>query len=243
MFYLNEELCSFSEVSELLFAQPGTRHYRTFSYDLDVQAAFKMGQCSGVTGNRPIENVLPLIKEYLRQNNRVSLIRYIESTEDLSRVIRQRGDIFSKIMFTGSYLQEMKDKSRPDYNKVKEWLLSCVGIQNPVVTVVVGSSSDKPLILNKIIYQVLDVGTVLGGVSGPLYPEITYDHVIKHEKGDQDFALRPPFMIGPRETASFNLRIISGSDGHGLGWLLRIRVEDTEGNYSATEPFQIIMQK
>lgn len=242
-YYLNEDLCSFIETKELLFAQPGTPRYKTFAYNVEVQSTFQKGECIGVKGNKPIENVLPLIKERLRKNNKQNLIRYIERPRDLSRVIRERADIFKQIIFTNNDLLEMKEKAPYDYQKVKEWLLYCVGVQNPVITMVVRNNGDKQIILTKVVYDVLDVGTILGGTSGPLYPEITYDHKIKHEIGEQLFYLKPPIKILPHDIVSFNIRIISATKGHGLGWLLKICLENSDGDYVTTDPFQIFMSK
>lgn len=241
-FYLNDELCSFAETYEY-FSGKGPKKYRTFSFDHAVYSAFQRGQCVGPRGNRPIQDVLFLLHRRLEKIGQQGLIGYIRTADDLARVARERRDLFERLIFTSADLEEMKDHSPQDFAKVKEWMLTCVGIYQPVLTLVIKNFGARSVTLTDVIYEVMDVGSVKGGLTGPIYPGITYNHTLRHEEGNQEFQLKPPIQINAGESYSFNLRLFSGKKGWGLAWLLKIRIMDPQGNSTATEPVQIIMSK
>jgi hypothetical protein len=241
-FYLNDDLCSFTEGKSSLSAPDG-RPYRSFAFNNAVHNAFSKGQCVGVRGNRAIDDVIPVFLKRLERTGQEELKTYIDTQEKLSRVITQRGDVFAKVMFTGAEIREMKDKAPADFEVVKEWLLSCVGIYQPVLTLVVKNSSKQSVTLSQVVYQVLRVEQVMGGATGPLYPSVTYDHTLEHRVGDQRFDLNPAIQIQPGDSYAFNLRIFPAVKKAGLVWLLKIKVVDTSGNSAATETVEIIMSK
>ena len=179
----------------------------------------------------------------METNDKGHLNKYIETSEDLSRITRDRGDIFKEIMFSGEEIENLQLNMPDKYEIVMEWLRSCVGIYQPVITFVVENPTDEPLILSKIKYEVLDVGQVMGGETGPLFPMHTYNHKINHEKGEQIRKLTPVFRVAANDSVSFNIRLISTKLDDGLAWLLKIHLIDTKGNAAVTETFQIIMSK
>src|SRR5262249_3939311 len=137
----------------------------------------------------------------------------------------------------------MRSTAQPDYERLREWLLTCIGIYQPVLTLVVKNTTPRAVTLTRVVYDVLDVGEVKGGATGPIYPEQTYDHVIRHVKGEQAWQLKPPLGVKPDESVSFNLRLYAAEKGSGLAWYLRVVVEDATGDRVATEPVQIVMSK
>ncbi len=241
-FYLNDDLCSFKETN-VSFSAGGGKSYRTFEFNNEVAQAFRAGKCIGPRGDRPMAEVLPILKKHIEAKGEKSLTNYLGSKEDLSRVIRERGDIFQNVMFTSDELIETKRTAPGDYNVVKEWLLSCVGVYQPVITFVLKNSGTTAVTLTEVVYEVEDVGQVKGGVSGAIYPEETYDHTLDHHKGEQRRQLKPPFRINPGDNGSFNLRLFSSEKAPGLTWLLRIKFAASNGASVSTGPFQIIMSK
>jgi hypothetical protein len=241
-FYLNDDLCSFTE-AETSFSAGGGKQYRTFEFNYEVAQAFQAGKCIGPRGDRPMADVLPILKKHLETKGEKSLINYLGSTEELSRIIRKRGDIFQEVMFTSDELTETKRIAPGDYNVIKEWLLSCVGVYQPVITFVLKNSGTTAVTLTEVVYEIEDVGQVKGGVSGAIYPEETYDHTLDHQKGEQRRQLKPPFRINPGDNGSFNLRLFSSEKAPGLTWLLRIKFIASNGTSVSTGPFQIIMSK
>jgi len=241
-FYLNDELCSFHEEMTYKFAI-GPKTYKTFSFNQDVNIAFSKGDCEGLNGNKPIKKVLPLLLKRLDDIKRPDLKQYISTPEDLSRIIAKRGDIFNQVMFTEDDILTMKKQAPQDYEIVKDWLIHCIGIYNPILTFTINNKSGKEILINKIVYQVLEVGQVLGGESGPLYPVMTYDHVLYHVPGDQPHQLIPSLAVKSGDLISFNVRLSPNIKEPGLCYYLKIRVYDSDGQYQTTEPFQIIMSK
>lgn len=241
-FYLNDQLCSFTDVMEFKFAS-GPKKYRTFSYNQDVNLAFEKGNCTGLDGNKPLVKVLPLLQKRLEVINRSDLKQYIKTVKDLSRIIATRGDIFEQIMFTDEDIIKMKKSDPENYTIVKDWLVKCIGVKSPVITFVLSNMEKKDIIISKVEYDVLEVGQVLGGEGGPLYPIITYNYILKHSTGKQMQILNPPFKLTSGSLNSFNIRLIPASKNPGLAWILKIRIYDTEGHSQETEVFQIIMSK
>jgi hypothetical protein len=243
-FYLNDDLCSFNELETPLFAESAAKvRTRTFAFDMSVNEAFRRGGCIGPTGEKPIEGVLPLLRARIERLGLSNLARYIEKPRDLSRVTRERGDIFEKIIFTSEEVLAMKAAAPTDYQKVKSWLLDCVGVAQPVFTLVVRNSGKDSVLLQAVEYNVVEVGQVRGSVTGPIYPEITYDHPLKHQKGTQRHQLKPPLNIAPGTTTSFNLRLIPTSEEPGLAWFMSIKVIGSQGDSLETDRFQLIMSK
>lgn len=242
VFYLNDQLCSFKDAIEFKFAQ-GPEKYRTFSYNQDVNIAFEKGNCTGLDGNKPLQKVLPLIQKRLDEINRKDLKQYIKTANDLSKIIATRGDIFEQIMFTDEDILKMKATNSVDYSLVKDWLVKCIGIKNPVITFALRNLESKDIIITKVEYEVIEVGQVLGGESGPLYPILTYNHILSHSVGNQERILNPPILLRSNSLGSFNIRLMPDKKQAGLAWLLKIKIYDTEGNFQTTDVFQIIMSK
>lgn len=130
-----------------------------------------------------------------------------------------------------------------DYKLLHEWLLNCIGLQQPVLTLIVHNVSTQSVLLTDVIYHVLKVGQVKDGVTGSVVPDQTYKHTLKHEQGAQHFQLKPPVQIAAQERVAFNLRLFSAEAEKGLVWLLLIEVLATNSDSVTTEPVQIIMGK
>lgn len=239
-FYLNEDYCSFEMTVQL---RPGRRPYKTYSVKQDVYLAFRRGQCVGMRGDRPQEDVLPLIRRRLETSGRKDLLPYLRF-RSLGRLAQERADIFRQILFSPAELDTMKASSPADYKTVKEWLLNCVGVYQPVFTLVVRNTGKDPLTLNKVIYRVLEADRVLGvGPEGFLFPELTYDHALDWRKGDQERPLNPAIILRPGQTKAFNVRLLAKDPPAGASWLMRIRVLDSLGNFADTEVFELVLNK
>ncbi|OXB20037.1 hypothetical protein B0A80_19385 [Flavobacterium tructae] len=241
-FYLNDQLCSFTDTKQFKFGL-GPKEYRTFSYNQDVNVAFKKGNCTGLDGNKPLGKVLPLLQKRLDAVNRNDLKQYIKTVNDLSRIIATRGDIFEQIMFTDQDIIKMKKNDPENYSIVRDWLVKCIGVKSPVVSFVLRNLKKKDIIISKVEYEILEVGQVLGGEGGPLYPIITYNYILRHSIGKQVQVLNPPFKLASNALDSFNIRLIPASKTPGQAWILKIKIYDTEGNSQVTDVFQIIMSK
>jgi hypothetical protein len=240
-FGLDEDSSSFMETQSSTFGSD--KKHRTFEYDNTVTEALRKGECVGPRGNRPMQEVVPLLRARLEKTDHRELQRYIETPEDLSRVMRDRGDLFEKIMFTPADLESLQQSAPGDYRIVREWLLGCIGLQQPVLTLRLHNNGADPLLLTHVVYHVSEVGQYMGGVTGPVIPLHTYNHTLKHEVGDQTFPLQPPFQIAAQDRGSFNLRLFSASQQSGLFWFLQIEVLTADGESVTTEPIEIVMSK
>ena len=90
-----------------------------------------------------------------------------------------------------------------------------------IFLVTIKNPTDKALIITKVDYEVEQVGQVMGGESGPLQSLATYHHTIEHFTGVQEQPLSPPFRIAAHDAASFELQLVSATEGPGLGWFMR----------------------
>lgn len=239
-FELDPDLSNYIETEDTSAFGPPNQKYRTFDPDFAATSAYKEGHCTGPEGDRPIDNVLPLFKKRLRERGESSLEHYIERPEDLSHLMRDRGDIFDRIMFSWQELDELRKSAPGDFATVRDWLINCVGIQQPVFTLVIRNNA-RAVTLTKVVYNVLAVGQVLGGATGLIYPEKTYDHTLVHKIGRQTWPLEPPLQIAAGDVASFNLRLFAKEKDLGLGWLLKIEIFTGGGDSVSTETIQIYM--
>jgi hypothetical protein len=239
-FYLNEDLCSFEERKEPLFA--AGKIVKTYSVNRDVIAAFRNGNCVGVYGERPMIAARTVIRNWLTTSDRSELREYLDGPKALGRLARERGDIFDKIIPSSEELVAIKHRSPEDYVIIKKWILSCVGVYQPVFTATLANTSSKPVDIVEVQYETEQVGQVLGaGLGGPVWPEMTYDHTLIHSKGVQPFLLKPVFNIPAGVTKAFNLRLHTNDERPGLGWYLRIKFIDSTGSFATTEKFQIYL--
>jgi len=238
---INEEMCSFIESMEEVGTPP--RETRTFSFNLKLAEAFKNGSCFGVEGDKPAREVLPILQERLDKIGKSDLKLYITSTDDLSRIIRERGDIFKQIMFSSDEIQSLKQTSPSQYETVKQWILNCIGVKQPVIMFTLLNNSNKDILINKVVYNVSEVADVKGGEAGPVYPLITYNHVLEHKKGLQNKNLNPVLLLKANDRVTFNIRLIPSSKGPGLTWVMKIRFYDSMNRFAETEPLQLIMSK
>jgi hypothetical protein len=239
-FYLNEGLSSFEQTTEPLFGDGPA--VNTFTYYRGLVAAFKNGKCVGVTGERPMVAAGEVIKKWLATTDKANLVQYFTEPLALGRLAKERGDIFKQVLPSSADLAAIKQRSPEDYEIIKQWLINCVGVYQPVFTVVLKNDGQTAVDVTQVRYEVERVGQVRGiGPGGPVWPEAVYDHTLGHYAGVQTFDLRPVFNIPPGETKAFNLRLRSESREPGLGWYLRIRIVDSIGASVATEKFQLYL--
>jgi hypothetical protein len=239
-FYLDEDLCSFEERKEPLFADGRT--VRTFAVNRDVVGAFRGGKCSGLDGEKPMVAVLPVLRKYVISSGKAKFAEYLNSPEDLGRVVRDRGDVFSQILPTSDELLAMKERAPDDYAALKKWILSCIGVYQPVFTIVLTNTRHVPVDIVRVEYDVKQVGQVLGGEQGgPVWPEVTFDHELVHSVGVQSFQLKPIINVPAGATKAFNVRLFTRDVRPGLGWYLSIRVIDSGGGSVVTDRFQLYL--
>lgn len=112
----------------------------------------------------------------------------------------------------------------------------------PIFNVVIENTSNKEILLTKILYRVSKVGQVMGGGTGMLEPNARYEHVLEWKTGDQEFALVPPFKIEPQSFGSFMLQLKTNKKDIGLCWLMKVYffTSNDEGAVS-TDVFQLVM--
>jgi hypothetical protein len=136
----------------------------------------------------------------------------------------------------------MKEHAADDYAAIKGWILACVGVYQPVFTVVISNSGREQTNIVQVQYDVKQLGQVLGGgPGGPVWPEITFDHELAYRLGVQSFPLKPIVNIPAGNTKAFNLRLSTPATDLGLGWYLSVRIVDAKGNAVTTDPFQLYL--
>lgn len=244
--YVNDELSSFEERSDFDLSRvqiQGTPRIRTFAYNERVKAARENGRCIGPAGDRPIVNVLPLLQERLRKTNRPELQSLVENIDSYRRMMSSAGQRFSEVLFTQVEVDRIRLSDPAAFRIITRWLIDCVGVQNPVLTIEVRNSSSVSVLLTDIEYVVEEVYIVLGGESGPLTPAYTYDHLLPYARGVHQQRLVPPFLIAPHSLGAFNIVLRSASDGAGRTWVMRVRLRESTGKTAFSDKFQLIMSK
>ena len=237
-FSLDESMSSFHDVQDHKFGNgPLVQSYQV---DLDVHAAFLKGSCTGVYGDQPAKAAVPVLRSFWAKQSRADLAAYLATPDALGRLIRERGDIFSQIIPTP---EQLKTLSSPDYEIVRAWLHDCVGLYNPVFTVTLGNTTPLDLVVTTVIYHILEVGQVMGGVGGPLYPLKTYDFTLAWRSGDQRQTLNPAFIVPAHGHASFDIRLSPGTTEHGVSWWMNLEIKDSLGHSVKSPNFDLTMNK
>jgi hypothetical protein len=242
--YVNDELSSFEETSGYEFSRGRVKDpIRTFAYNERVKAARESGRCISAEGNRLIVNVLPLLQERAQRMNRQDLRSLVDDVDSYRRMMSRGADRFSQLLFTQIEIDRMRQTDPAAFKIVSQWLVDCVGVQNPVLTIEVRNLSSESVLLTALHYAVEDADIVLGGEAGPLTPAYTYDHVLPHARGVHRRPLVPAFSLKPRSLGAFNVVVRPADRGAGQAWVLRIRLRDNGGNEASSDRFQLIMSK
>jgi hypothetical protein len=194
-------------------------------------------------GDRPIINVLPLLKERLEKINRHDLIDLVNDVSSYRRMMSQAGDRFSTIIFTQVDVDRMRESDPAAFRIVTRWLVDCVGVQNPVLTIEVRNLSSESILITSINYLVHAAYIVLGGEAGPLTPAYTYTHTLPHKQGAYRRPLVPAFSIAPNGLGAFNVVVRSADAGAGQAWILQLRIVGSNGSEALSDEFQLIMSK
>jgi hypothetical protein len=241
-FYPDDQLSSFEEVLEPDFAK-GEGFIRTISYNHRVETARKAGRCTGVDGERPIKAVLPLLAERLDRLGRTDLRPYVRDTAGYRQMMSRGGSSFLDVTFTQVELSRMRTADPAGFSAVANWLVKCIGVRHPVITVVLRNNSTSRIVLSEVRYLVEKAFVTLGASAAAVTPVQVYDHVLPHTEGEHSQRLNPPFMLEAGAVGAFNLVLRPETEGPGLAWTMRLAVSDTDGNIAVTDRFQLIMTK
>jgi hypothetical protein len=241
-FYPDDQLSSFEEVMSTDFSK-GQGLIRSFEYNRLVEQARMSGRCVGVEGERPIKSVLPLLDERLKRMGQVDLLPYVRDIASYKQMMSRGGSTFLKVTFTEVELSRMRIADPAGFKVAANWLVNCVGVEDPVITVVLRNNSAKTIVLSEVHYLVEKAFVTLGGYPAAITPAQAYDHVLPHKEGDHRRRLNPPFKLEGKTVGSLNLVLRPDVEGPGLSWTMRIAVLDTDGNRDVTERFQLIMSK
>ncbi len=242
--YLDKDRCSFDETEGVDLSDPlSGDKVKTFQYNQRVDGARVRGACLSAEGDRVIERVLPLLKKRLFSKGMGSLSLYVESLEGYRRLMSAGGSNFLKIVFSKDELASIRSQDEVAFKNIVKWLVECVGVTEPIVTIVIRNNTGNAIVIDKAIYLVDSAEIALGGSAGALVPDYTYRHSIPHRAGDHLRKLSPLFKIEANTVGALALALRYDGKGAGRTWLMRIRVETTEGTQATTERFQLIMSK
>jgi hypothetical protein len=235
-------LSSFEERMEPDFSKEQGR-IRTIAYNHRVETARTSGRCIGVDGERPIKSVLPLLDERLNRLGRSDLRPYVRDIASYRQMMSRGGSTFLDVTFTQVELSRMRTADPAGFSVVANWLVKCVGVRHPVITVLLRNNSAKSIVLSEVHYLVEKAFVTLGAAAAAVTPAHTYDHVLPHKEGEHRRRLIPPFMLEPEAIGAFSLVLRPDAEGPGLTWAMQLAVADTDGNRAVAERFQLIMTK
>lgn len=109
-----------------------------------------------------------------------------------------------------------------------------------VFSISIENVNERDLLVTDVIYEVSEIGQVMGGGAGPLNSNQTYFHEIKYEVGSQKKQLFPPYRIPAKSVGAFELELYSTDPTPGLTWIMSIKFITNMGEVS-TETFQLIL--
>jgi hypothetical protein len=241
-FYPDDQLSSFEEVMEPDFAKE-QGSIRTIVYNPRLESARKSGRCIGVDGEKPIKSVLPLLDERLKRLGREDLRPHVRDIASYRQMMSTGGLTFLDIAFTEVELSRMRFADPANFEAVVSWVVRCVGVRHPVITVLLRNNSGKTIVLSEIHYLVEKAFITQGAAAAAVTPVHTYNHVLPHRDGEHHRPLNPPFMLETGAVGAFSLVLRPDTEGPGLTWTMRLAVSDTDGNRAVTERFQLIMSK
>lgn len=113
-------------------------------------------------------------------------------------------------------------------------------ITTSIFLITISNPRKSDMIITEVIYDIKAVGGVRGGPPGPMIPLAKYHHTIRHETGQQNKTLIPPFRIPGSSAASFEIELSSPEEEPGLGWLMRIGFISDIGT-AYTDEFQLYL--
>jgi hypothetical protein len=242
---IDQDRSSFEDVIVIdQSADPMSGHkIRTFQYNQRVDQVRECGDCLGVKGNQLITQILTLLEARLRKNNRLDLLPYVNSLSGYRKLMSKGGENFLDIMFSQNEILKLRKEDPSSFEHVAEWLVNCVGVTEPVITLIVRNNSDKATAISKVSYIVDTTLVVLGGGRGPAVPEYTYRHSIPHAKGVHIRNLNPPFIVDARSIGIFSIALSYEGSGRGRTWLMRLRINTLDNQEATSERFQLILSK
>lgn len=241
-FYPDEELSSFEDVMEPDFAR-GSGRIRTIAYNKRVETARQNGGCTGVEGDKPILAVLPLLDERLKRAGRGNLRPYVSGIDGYKRMMRHGGTAFLDVTFTELELGRMRTSDPAAYAVATTWLVQCVGVRHPMITLVLRNRSKRSIVISEIQYVVEKAFVTLGADAAAVTPSHKYVHILPHKDGTHRRPLRPPFKLDAGAVGAFSVLLRPDKEGPGLTWAMQMAVVDTDGERALTERFQLIMSK
>lgn len=231
-FSLVEDKTSFRESLQPKFGA-GPR-IKTYSLSYDLMRPIWDGRCrygfDDLSAQRALES-------FALGNGRVNLIKYIDSPKAVRRLVKDHPDKASELLPRGS---EWRTLSPFEYEAILGWVRECIGIPYPVFNITLENRAKRPLLVTALVYNVSEVGQVMGGEPGPLSPRVRYVHELKYEAGTQRRELSSVFEIPPEGARAFELQLETKHPDLGLCWLVRIDIETNQGTVS-TEEFQLIL--
>jgi hypothetical protein len=231
-FYLNSRLSSY---------QSARRYRDSIPFFEPISPAFDLVDCNGPRGKSYIRNVLPILKEQFAARGLNGVSYLADDYEGYKKLITVHGKLFKEIFFTEGELEQLAATEPAKYEIVRDYLVNCVGVADPVLTFIVRNSGDVDIVLLDLVYHVSEVFDTLGSSSELLEPILTDNHSIPHAKGDFRRYLKSPIRLAPKADARFDVRLFSENNPGTHGWVLQISVEGDGGRAVTTEPFAILL--
>jgi hypothetical protein len=232
-FYLNNRLSSYQS----------NRQYRDGVPLFEpVSPAFERADCIGPRGKSYIRNVLPILKGQFAARGLNSRSYLVDDYDGYKKLIAAHGNIFKEIFFTEGELEQFASTEPVKYETVRDYLVNCIGVADPVLTFLVRNSGDVDILLVDLVYHVSDVFDTAGISPELLQPILTDNHSIPYAKGDFKRYLKSPIRVPSKAEARFDIRLFSENRPGTHGWVLQISVEGDAGRVVTTEPFAILLK-
>ena len=216
----------------------------SFNFDNRVTDGFKRGQCTGVDGEQPILDALPVWSKLLSERTDANGASAPTDLSSYRRLIKDAsGREFTSHAPNELELRQLARTSPEASSILMRWLVRCVGMATPVLVWTLHNPGDVDVRLFRVEYDILDVGQVMDSPKTTLEPIEVAFHDLPHEKGVVSRDLLPVLVIPPRQSISVRIAYRLENSGFGYTWLIRPSFIGSGGVRASGPEFKLFAAK
>lgn len=179
----------------------------------------------------------------------LGLLNFITKTTDfwndwfIGRLSKPEIIQFSLSPKSQGYEENLEPKFGVGDEKIRTFSLMHPLYTSPslILSFTIRNKSKNDVIINKVIYDVLEIGEVKSLTPGPIKPSASYDHNINWSEGRQPILLDPLFSIPAENVGAFTIGLTVRNADYGAGIIVRIIFITSDNDMISTEKVQIYL--
>jgi hypothetical protein len=213
-------------------------------FDRNMNEVFNSATCTGVDGETPIQDALPVWRTILQTRGATDLVSRLQDYAGYRRLIQTGGrNTFNDARPNRAELLELSKLQPASYNIILHWMAKCVGISDPVLIWTLQNNTDKTVVISEIDDDVIEVGQVKGGGPDTIDPVDIPPHPLEHRVGIQRHKLTSLIPIGSHQVVPLKIKYVLPTDDWGYTWLMRPVFRTTNGTVIAGPEVKIFSAK